>query len=238
MRILFLSHYALPHIGGVEVVVDALARQLRARGHEVVQIAADADGPGGERPGGAEVIRVPVLNGLESRLGVPYPVFSPRLRGVLGDQIAAADVVHAHGYLYMPCAAGLGMARRRGVAARVLTEHVGHVPYDSRLLEGLESAAIASIGRRTVRAAEAVIVLNGRVAEEVRRLGARGPVLTIHNGVDLERYRPPEEGEREGSAASSAGTSARESSSPAGWCRRRAWRWRLPPPAPRTEPSC
>lgn len=197
MRILFLSHYAVPHIGGIEVVVDALSRELGSRGHEVRQIAAGAGGPGEVAAGGAEVIRVPALNSAERRMGIPYPVFSPTLVGALRRELEVADVIHAHGYLYMPCALGLRMARRRsGGPARVLTEHVGHVPYESRVLDGVESGAVAAIGRGTVRAAEAVIVLNERVEAEVRALGPRGPVRTIHNGVDLGHYRPPEGDER------------------------------------------
>src|SRR5689334_15716183 len=42
MRILFLSNYALPHLGGIEVVVDAMARELSARGHEVRHVTAAA----------------------------------------------------------------------------------------------------------------------------------------------------------------------------------------------------
>ena len=36
MRILFVSHYATPHIGGVETVIRSLRRELRRRGHDVV----------------------------------------------------------------------------------------------------------------------------------------------------------------------------------------------------------
>ncbi len=50
MRILFVSHHALPHVGGIEVVVDALARELAGRGHEVTHVASST-GDGGERTG-------------------------------------------------------------------------------------------------------------------------------------------------------------------------------------------
>ena len=77
LRILFVSHYALPHLGGIEVVVDALARELVTRGHRVVHVAGTAHGGAvGREPSGYEVVRVPALNGLESRLGVPWPVFA------------------------------------------------------------------------------------------------------------------------------------------------------------------
>jgi len=40
MRILFVSHYATPHIGGVETVIRSLRRELRRRGHRVRHGAA------------------------------------------------------------------------------------------------------------------------------------------------------------------------------------------------------
>ena len=56
LRILFVSHYALPHLGGIEVVVDALARELATRGHSVVHVASAARG-GAVRPGAERATR-------------------------------------------------------------------------------------------------------------------------------------------------------------------------------------
>ena len=197
MRILYLSHYALPHLGGIEVAVDALSREMLARGHEVTHVASDAGGPGERRPGPEVIVRVPAANTLEDRLGVPLPLFAPhRLRSVLRREVERADVVHAHGFLYASSSLGLRLASRTGRAG-VLTEHVGHVPYDSSLLDGAERAAIATLGRRTARAARAIIVLNDKVRAEMARLAPGAELLTIPNGVDLDAYRPPAEGERE-----------------------------------------
>src|SRR5581483_10276405 len=116
-------------------------------------------------------------------------------------EIAAADVLHAHGFLYMSSVLALAWARFRHPApespVRVLTEHVGHVPYESALLDRVESVAIGRVGRVAVRAAEAVVVLNREVGAEIERLGPRGPVLQIPNGVDTSLFRPPLPGERD-----------------------------------------
>jgi glycosyltransferase involved in cell wall biosynthesis len=201
MRIVFVSHYATPHIGGIETVVQRLRRRLLERGHEVVHVASTASHyPLDDYPVDRGVIRIPALNVLEERLGVPYPIFSPRLHSVLARELASADVVHAHGLLYMSSVWALRYAKlryRSGGPVRVLTEHVGHVPYDSAALNKIESAAIATVGRAAVRAAESVVVLNRQVAAEVGALGARGRVLHIPNGIDTTLFRPPHSGERE-----------------------------------------
>jgi glycosyltransferase involved in cell wall biosynthesis len=197
MRILFVSHYATPHIGGIETVITQLRRELQDRGHEVVHVACSASHLD-ELPDDDGVIRVPALNLLEDRLGVPYPIFSPKLMSVLGRELRRADVVHAHGLLYMSCVVALRYAklRHRQGPVRVLTEHVGHVPYDSALLDRVETGAIKTIGRLSVKAAESIVVLNRQVAAEIEALHPHGPVVQIPNGIDTELFRPPQPGER------------------------------------------
>jgi D-inositol-3-phosphate glycosyltransferase len=200
VRILFTSHYALPHLGGIEVAIDAVAGELAGRGHEVCHVASAAlrgdEPPGGEPARGYRVERVPALNVQEGRLGVPWPLFSPRLAPLLRREAARADVVHAHGFLYMGTLPALRLARRAG-AARVLTEHVGHVHYSTPALDGLERLAVASLGRAAARSAQGIVTLNEKVRGELERLAPEARFETIMNGVDGERYRPPEAGERE-----------------------------------------
>lgn len=205
VRILFVSHYALPHIGGIEVGIDEIARRLAGRGHEPVHVASAAPSPGqaeqapapdaGQAP--YRVVRVPAWNVLERRAGVPVPLFSPRLLSVLRAEVARADVVHGHGFLYASTLAALRLAaRRRPSAPRVLTEHVGHVSYDSAVLDAVERAAIATHGRLAARAAQALVVYNDKVERELRGIAPGRPVWHIGNGVNFERYRAPAPGER------------------------------------------
>lgn len=198
MRILFATHYQVPHLGGIEVIVDHVAGGLAARGHEVAVVSSAAGLGGGapalERP--YRQIGVPAFNGLETRLGVPYPLLAPALLRVLRREVAAADVVHAHGWLYQPALAALALARRPG-QVRVLTEHVAHVPYPQRVLDLAETAAEATLGTYGVRRAQAVVVYNDTVAREVARRAPGGELVTISNGVDTDRFRPAGPGERE-----------------------------------------
>jgi glycosyltransferase involved in cell wall biosynthesis len=192
VRVLFLSHYALPHVGGIEVVVDALGRELAGRGHEVVHVASAAvrqdEVDAGDPDPSIRVVRVPALNTAEERLGVPWPLFSPKLLGVLRREVPQADVVHAHGLLYMSSALGLLLARRVGRSqARVVTEHVGHVEYDSALVDRVERVALGTVGRATGRAAQAAIALYAKVEAELRELLPGREVHVIPNGVDVER---------------------------------------------------
>lgn len=200
-RLLFVSHYSLPHLGGIEVVIDALARELARRGHEVVHLASDArDGAVGpvKAPTDYRLVTVGAANGLERRAGIPYPVFGPGLLPAVRAEVPRADVVHVHGLLYMSSVAALLAARARGARgpARVLSEHVGHVDWPVAVLDRLQAAAIASVGRLSARSAEAIVTMNPKVADELRRLAPAASVHLIANGVDTESYRPPTDEER------------------------------------------
>ncbi len=198
------SHYALPHMGGIETALDAFARELAGRGHDVLHVASAAlrrDEPP-EDPSAAawrpyELVRVPAVNALERRAGVPYPLFSPRLLAALRPRVARADVVHAHGYLYLSSLAALGLARRAASRpVRVLTEHVAQVPYESALLARAQAAAASTVGRAAARAAQGLVALNQTVDRELARLAPGRPRLVAGNGVDTARHRPPTVGER------------------------------------------
>jgi glycosyltransferase involved in cell wall biosynthesis len=62
--------------------------------------------------------------------------------------------------------------------------------HDSRFERALESVAIGAAGRRSLRAAQAVIPINSRVAEDVEAHSPGKLVAPILNGVDIELYRP------------------------------------------------
>jgi glycosyltransferase involved in cell wall biosynthesis len=199
VQILFVSAYGLPHMGGIEVAVDTLAAELSERGHAVSHVTSSAGAQGPDSPSPSYIQRrVPSLNPLETRLGVPYPLFSPRLITTLHSEISRADVVHAHGYLYPGSVAAATLCRR--VSPRtplVLTEHVGHVPYDSAVLDRAEALAIRGLGRHVLRRADAVITYNDRVAGQLAELCPSASLTTILNGVDTDLFRPAGPGERE-----------------------------------------
>jgi glycosyltransferase involved in cell wall biosynthesis len=180
----------------MEVAIDAVARELQGRGHDVTYLASAAvrgDEGGGPEPATPyRVVRVPAWNVTEERLGFPYPLFGPTLLRALRDELARAEVLHAHGFLYMSSIAALRMAR----IPSVLTEHVGHVHYDNRVVDRAEALAIATLGRSAARAAGALVYFNDKVAVELERLAPGKRLERIENGVDTDRYRPADAAER------------------------------------------
>jgi glycosyltransferase involved in cell wall biosynthesis len=193
LRIAMFAHNYLPHPGGLEVMVWSITRRL-ARRHDVILVTSAYDGVSGvAREEGVVVHRLPAVHVTES-LSVPYPVLTGAgVRAAL-DGVAGADVIHAHGALYLQTALARHVARRHATPL-VLTEHVGFVEYRRAILNGVQRLAWTTIGDSAIRAADAVVTCSGRVR---RWLGERSgrDVRYIGNAVDLERFRPPTSEER------------------------------------------
>src|SRR5580765_109937 len=114
MRVLTAAHYWLPHVGGVEFEAREQSRRLVERGHDVTVVSSRI---GDDRPlsydDGFPVHKVAASNVLEDRIRLPYPLFSPKVFGVMSDLARDADVVLAHTHTFMPTVAAARAARRR-----------------------------------------------------------------------------------------------------------------------------
>jgi D-inositol-3-phosphate glycosyltransferase len=198
LRIVIASQFALPHVGGIETMIDAVATTLVRHGHDVTHVVTSCDQPPCDNGNRAyRLVTIPAINPFERLIGVPYAIFAPHLRSTMRRLLADADVFHGHGFLSQNATVGLRFARRRPHMARVLTEHVGHVPYTNVVIDRIENVAIRTIGRHTASLAQALVTYNTTVEQQLRRLVPEVPVVHIENGVDAGHYRPPATGERE-----------------------------------------
>ncbi len=207
LRILLVSHYVLPHTGGIEVLVDQLGRALARDGHEVAMVASGERTETRDIPGlPLRVSTVRAWNGLERSLHVPWPVFAPSLLPILFREIRRAEVVHVHGLLYLGSLASLLFCLLLGKPL-VVSEHVGFVEYPNALLNLLERGALF-VARFLFRAgADAVISYNLRVRDWLREGGSWAAEEMMVPGIDVERFRPPRPEER---AAAREALGARE----------------------------
>ncbi|WP_371497936.1 glycosyltransferase family 4 protein [Kitasatospora sp. NBC_00374] len=188
LRVLLVSHYYPPHVGGIENVVRQEAGRLAARGVDVTVLTSGERGSALVEDG-VRVVRIAAWNGAE-RAGVPFPVLSPGALPAALRWARWADVVHLHDCLYLTSwTAGLAALLTR--TPHLLTQHVAMVQHPSALVRGVQRAVYATAGRALLRRARAVLTLNATVADFVRAYGAR-PERARHlaNGVDTELFRP------------------------------------------------
>ena len=185
MRVLLVSANFRPSVGGIERFVEILAEGLAARGHHVTVATCHHRGGPRVEEGAVRVVRIPASDVLRKRLGVPYPVPSPRacirtLRTLLRE----ADVVHAQDGLYATTVAALRLARRRRVPS-VLTQHVAFVPQANAALDFAQRLAIRAVGP-TVRLADVVASYNPSVAAWAERTWKLSSVRLLPVGVPAQ----------------------------------------------------
>jgi len=180
MRICLYTETALPKIGGQELVVDALAREFLALGHEPVVLAPTP-----------KVVRV-------ADHALPYPVIRhPRFistRHMLAwytlwlrraQRRYQFDVLHCHS-IY-PCGYLAALCRDKLRLPTVITSHGGDVHAQGRRL--LKPGFPARYAR-SLAAADALISISKFTTEGFQRLcPAATNIEAIPNGVHLAPFR-------------------------------------------------
>lgn len=179
MRLLFLSvHYGT--VGGVRLIIDALARAGRAAGHEV---SAVVEGDAASFPGPAYEVRLypfPERARDLRRLRHFARKFPPRTaRLVAAVRRAAPDVVSVHCMRrYAPYAAAL---RRLTGIPQVLNLQEAAMPPGATENAGLF--------RLLVRAADAVAACSREAAAYAHDVGGAARVELVPNGYDPGELR-------------------------------------------------
>jgi D-inositol-3-phosphate glycosyltransferase len=197
MKVLVVSHLALPHVGGVENLVDLEVRALAAAGHSVALVTSDGGGAGQipDYPDSVRVIHIPAWHVLERRLGIPYPLFGPRILSALWKEIRTADVVHAHGFLFQNTSLAVLLSKLAGKPC-VLTDHGGIQKFGSVPATLAARIGAETVGRLSASLATRVVTYNARIQETLNRLGRRRDAEFIPNPVDGLLFYPPTASER------------------------------------------
>jgi phosphatidylinositol alpha 1,6-mannosyltransferase len=182
VRIVHISDFYPPRVGGVEQQVFQLAHAQAAAGHDVVVVTSTTDPAGSPgAPKGVRVHRLPA-NG-SPHLGI---LAGPRaLRTVSSEVTALApDLVHAHSSVFSPFALiGAAAASRAGIPT-VITVHSMWAsltaPY--RVLFRRSRYAQLPIHWTAVSAIAA--------AQVQRALGPAHAVGVLPNGIDVSAWAP------------------------------------------------
>ena len=187
-RVLLVSHYYPPHVGGVENVVHQEAIRLVAAGAEVTVLTSGPHSSTSVEEG-VTVVRVGSWNGFEPH-GIPFPVPWPTLYTRARRWARWADVVHVHDSFYMTSWAAWFGAATTGTPL-VATQHVAMSEHPVKAVELIQRLVYAVIGKRVIRRARTVFTINERGADFARGLGASPDVVRhLPNGVDTELFQP------------------------------------------------
>lgn len=194
VRILILTHYFPPHHGGIENVAINEATILAGSSHDVTVLTSRI-------PTRQEihlqhhelfdVIRVGASNVLEKHFGIPFPLFGPKLYPLLTKAIKNADIVHAHGHVYMASVVGSLIAKHYDKPF-VLTQHNTFIDYDSYHLRLLQHLADMFLGKPTLARASRIIAVSEATKEYLLSI-LPVDVTVQYNGVDVHRFHPSDD---------------------------------------------
>jgi len=188
-RILMLTHYFERHRGGIELVANALANELRSRGFRLRWLATGkncADDTEGQDWRHA----LAGSNICETLLKVPYPLLYPSAWRAIWAEVKSADVVLVHDAIYMTAIAGW-LAARLCSKPMVVVQHIGAVPYRNLLLRMLMVLANRLIAVPILRRADRVVFISEQTAKFFGNVRLRQPPALIFNGVDTQIFHPP-----------------------------------------------
>ncbi len=185
MRIVQVSPWFYPHLGGVESHVQGLCRELAARGHEVTVVTArhTPSAPERESVDGFDIVRV------KPRMIAFRTPIAPKIRAVLRE--LPADLVHGHVPPPLSAQYAADACDERGLPL-VITYHCD-VEMPSVTGSLLEAIYRRSLGASTLRRAAKVVVTTKTYAATSRVVWRHNPVV-IPNAVDTQRFSPEVDG--------------------------------------------
>lgn len=195
-RLVLVTHYYPSRRGGVEIVAGELATRLARTGSlECEWFASALDSPPQATPW-LRIRPVHANDTIARRWSLPYPLWS--LRGLLRlvAAIRRTDVVHLHDFVYQGSLIALLAARafRKPV---LITQHIGEIPYDSRLLRGTLALMNRTMGRWMLKRADQVLFVSATVMNYFTGIVPfRHAPRLQPNGVDLDIFKPTSDASR------------------------------------------
>jgi D-inositol-3-phosphate glycosyltransferase len=199
VKIVIVTTFFPPHVGGLEVIAQQQAETLASAGHEVCVITGRhsrelATSEWSEE--GYRIVRLPVLNAIEDRTGIPYPIMGASAAHTYWREFGTADYVHVHDTFYLTSQIASLVATMRHRPLHV-TQHVGIVEHPNRAVMMVQSFIYRAISSHIWRRAETVTVYNSHVRDFLRDRGVgTSKILESYNGIDIQRFKPVSPGRR------------------------------------------
>jgi glycosyltransferase involved in cell wall biosynthesis len=187
--LLMVSHYFEEHRGGVEIVADALAREMTLLGFQVVRLAT---GPLSHAPVElrGRTSTLSASNALEDVLKLPYPLPFASAWRAIWVEAKRADLILVHDAFYLTSIIAFCAARFYRKPFLVV-QHIGLVPYQNALLRNLMTVANRLITVPILRRADQVIFISQLTSRYFANLRLRHAPALIFNGVDTRVFFPP-----------------------------------------------
>ena len=193
-KLCIVTHTFLPHVGGIEKVVNEQSKRLRTKNFDPMVVTNRIGTPKNYVVDGVSVECYESLN-TGFRLGIPYSIPTVTSLPTFIRAVNSSKIVHAHGHPYLTSLVAGKLAKRYSKPF-VLTQHNTFIEYNN-MFDNIENLNDLTVGKQNLKNADKIIAVSNATKDYVIRLGANPKkVVVLHNGVDLAKFRPLE-GKRE-----------------------------------------
>ncbi|MDR0471449.1 MAG: glycosyltransferase family 4 protein [Nitrososphaerota archaeon] len=190
-RLCIVTHTFLPHVGGIEKVVNEQSKRLLYENYAPMVVTNRIQTPKHYQVDGVPVDCYESLN-TGFRLGIPYSIPTIPSLPTFTCAVKHAQIVHAHGHPYLTSLLAGRLAKFYGKPF-VLTQHNTFIDYNN-FFNQVELVNDLAVGKQNLGAADKIITISNATKDYVLRLGANpNKIRVIYNGVDLVRFRPQPE---------------------------------------------
>jgi glycosyltransferase involved in cell wall biosynthesis len=188
-KLCVVTHTFLPHVGGIERVVYEQCKRLRQKQFEPMVLTHRNHT---EKNYVFDGIRVRCYDSLNIgfRLGIPYAIPQVTSLKTFLESVKSSDLIHVHGHPYLSSLLAAKIAKRYSKPL-VLTQHNTFIAYKGILWDHIEWMNDYAIGKQVLKEADKIVVVSNATKNYVLSLGAAPEKIEVlHNGVDLNRFRP------------------------------------------------
>jgi len=187
-QLCIVTHTFLPHVGGIEKVVNEQSKRLRTSNFSPLIVTNRIDTPKRYVVDGVPVQCYESLN-TGFRLGIPYSIPTVPSFPTFLKAVKSSKIVHAHGHPYLTSLVASKLAKLYEKPF-VLTQHNTFIDYNN-VFDHVERLNDLTVGKQNLNGADKIIAISNATKEYVLRLGAKpSKVKVVYNGVDLARFRP------------------------------------------------
>jgi glycosyltransferase involved in cell wall biosynthesis len=187
-KLCVVTHTFLPHVGGIERVVYEQGKRLLQKQFDLMVLTNRI---GTAKQYSYDGIKVQCYDSLSIgfRLGIPYPIPNVTSYKVFLESVQSKDLIHVHGHPYLSSFIAAKIAKKYSKPL-VLTQHNTFIEYDN-IWNTVEKVNDLVIGKQVLKEADKIIVVSKATKNYVLSLGANPKKIeVIHNGVDLNRFKP------------------------------------------------
>jgi glycosyltransferase involved in cell wall biosynthesis len=187
-KLCVVTHTFLPHVGGIERVVYEQCKRLMKKQFEPMVLTHRNYTAKNYVFDGIRVRCYDSLN-IGFRLGIPYAIPQVNSFKTFLETIKANDLIHVHGHPYLSSLLAAKIAKRYAKPL-VLTQHNTFIEYNN-IWDTAEKLNDLAVGKQVLKEADKIIVVSNATRNYVLSLGADPEKIEVlHNGVDLNRFKP------------------------------------------------